>query len=87
MWEGGIIKVYNSLNLGQTVQIMGLVKNIVYQYPYDLLSDEIEIDLTGELHFTKGDIIVRRGKNWKINSVTIQKPIEKLERPTLGRFD
>jgi len=44
-------------------------RKIVYQYSDTLWSDDLEIDLTGELTFKKGDIIVRRGKNWKIDSV------------------
>lgn len=63
--------------------MMGRVKNIVYQFSDNGLPDDLEIDLTGELHFTKGDIIERRGKNWKINSITIEEPINKEQRPTL----
>lgn len=43
----------------------------------------MEIDLTGELSFTKGEIIVRRGTNWKINSITFEEPINKAQRPTM----
>jgi hypothetical protein len=62
---------------------MRLEKSIVYQYADDTLSDEVEIDLTGELHFAKGEIVARWGKNWKIESIMVEEPIQKLERPTL----
>ena len=55
----------------------------MYQYADDAVPDEVEIDLTGERHFTKGEIIVRGGKNWKINYITIEKPIDKAQRPTI----
>lgn len=58
-------------------------QNIVYQYFDETLSDEVEIDLTGELHFTKGDIIVRHRMNWAINSIMIEEPIDKAQRPTM----
>lgn len=58
-------------------------RNIVYQYSDETLSDEFEIDLTSELHFTKGEIIVRGGKNWKISSITIEEPIDRVHRPTM----
>ena len=57
--------------------------NIVYQYSDESVQDEVEIDLTGELHFTKGEIIVRGGKSWKINCITIEEPIDKAQRPTI----
>jgi hypothetical protein len=63
--------------------IMRLGKNIVYQYRDDVLVDEVETDLTGDLHFTKGEIIVRGGKNWKVDSIMMEEPIQKLQRPTL----
>jgi hypothetical protein len=58
-------------------------RNIVYQYSDETLSDESEIDLTNELHFTKGEIIVRAGRRWKINAITIEEPIDKVHRPTV----
>ena len=55
----------------------------MYQYCDELLSDEVEIDLTGELHFEKGEVIVRGGRNWKINGITFEEPIDQVQRPTL----
>lgn len=51
-------------------------RKIVYQYSDRLWSDDIEIDLTGEVTFTKGDIILRRWKNWKIDSVHFEDAID-----------
>jgi hypothetical protein len=62
---------------------MGRVKNVVYQFSDNLLQDDEQIDLTGELHFTKGDIIVKGGLHWRVYSITMEEPIQKLERPTL----
>jgi hypothetical protein len=42
---------------------------IIYKYSKNLWDDDLEIDLTGELAFKQGDIISRRGRNWKIDSV------------------
>ena len=53
---------------------MGRGQIIVYQYAEGKVSEEFEIDLTGELHFTKGEILVRCGCNWKINSIMIEEP-------------
>jgi hypothetical protein len=47
------------------------------------MSNELEIDLTSVLHFTKGEIIVRAGRHWKINSITIEDPMDKVHRPTM----
>lgn len=58
-------------------------RNIVYQYSDETMSNELEIDLTSVLHFTKGEIIVRAGRHWKINSITIEDPMDKVHRPTM----
>jgi len=58
-------------------------RNIVYQYSDNLWSDDLEIDLTGELTFKKGDIILRRGKNWKIDSVHSEQYINDLRMVTI----
>ena len=55
----------------------------MYQYCDDAVADEVEIDLTGEHRFTKGEIIVRGGTNWKVNSITLEEPINKAQRPTM----
>ncbi len=67
----------------QTVRIMQTGRNIVYQYSDETLSDEFEVDLTGELHFTIGEIIVRERRHWKISSITIEEPIDNIHRPTV----
>jgi len=51
-------------------------RKIAYQYSNSLWSDDLEIDLTGELTFKQGDLISRRGKNWKINSVLSEDVID-----------
>jgi len=43
------------------------------------LSDDLEIDLT----FTKRDIILRRGRNWKIDSVHSEHYITDLRMVTI----
>ena len=55
----------------------------MYQYSDETLSDEFEVDLTGELHFTIGEIIARRGRHSAINSITIEELIDKVHRPTM----
>ena len=62
---------------------MGRVKNVVYQFSDNIWQDDEQIDLTGELHFLKGEIIVRDGKNWRVCSITSEESTNKLERPTL----
>jgi hypothetical protein len=58
-------------------------KNIVYRYSDNVLSDDLEIDLTGELTFKKGDVILRSGKNWKIDSVHSEQYINDLRMVTI----
>ena len=48
---------------------MERASKIIYKYSKNLWDDDLEIDLTGELAFKQGDIISRRGRNWKIDSV------------------
>jgi hypothetical protein len=62
---------------------MGRVKNVIYQFSDNLWQDDEQIDLKGELNFSKGEIIVRGGKNWRVYSITSEESINKLERPTL----
>jgi len=62
---------------------MGVAKNIVYQYLHTVCPDDLEVDLTGELAFKRGDIIVRGGKHWRIDSVTVEDTTQELRRPTL----
>jgi hypothetical protein len=65
----GIAKEYNSQIFRSIGANVASARNIVYQYSDNIWADDLEIDLTGELTFKKGDIILRRGKNWKIDSV------------------
>ena len=62
---------------------MGRVKNIIYQFSDTISQDYEQVDLTGDLNFVKGDIIVKGGKTWRVYSVTNEESINKLERPTL----
>ena len=62
---------------------MGVGKNIVYQYLHTVCPDDLEVDLTGELTFKTGDIIVRGGKHWRIDSITVEDTTQELRRPTL----
>jgi 3-dehydroquinate synthase class II len=41
-------------------------KQIVYRYNGDANSEEVEQDLDGELAFQQDQIILRKGKDWKI---------------------
>jgi hypothetical protein len=45
---------------------MGCVRDVVYQFSDNIWQDDEQIDLTGELHFSKGEIIKRGGKNWRV---------------------
>ena len=60
---------YNSSNLTSIGDNVERARKIIYKYSKNLWDDDMEIDLTGELTFKQGDIISRRGRNWKINSV------------------
>jgi hypothetical protein len=48
----------------------GEAKQIVFRYN-DLDKDtDVEVDILGDLpHYTVGEIIVRRGKSWKVTKV------------------
>lgn len=48
---------------------MTTARNIVYSYADKRQFDEVELDLTGALPVNKGDIITRRGKTWRVDSV------------------
>jgi hypothetical protein len=41
-------------------------KQIVYRYNGDEKSEEVEQDLDGELAFQEDQVILRKGKNWRI---------------------
>jgi hypothetical protein len=56
------------------------VKNIVYQFPDNGWPDDVEIDRTGTLRFSKGDFIVEGGITWKVDSITIEYPINQAKR-------
>ena len=59
--------------------VMGLLKIVVYQYSDSVWSDESETDCHGDLTFTRGDILTRRGTNWKIQSMSLEIPPEYLK--------
>jgi hypothetical protein len=48
---------------------MPRARKIIYKYSKNRWDDDLEIDLTGELTFKQGDMISRRRRNWKIESV------------------
>jgi hypothetical protein len=64
---------YNSREINQGT--MSSAKRIIYKYSSKLLSDELEVDLTGELSFKQGDLIARCGKDWKIDSIFFEKRV------------
>jgi hypothetical protein len=70
----GIFKEYNSCNLNQWDDV-GRAKRIIYKYPDKLLSDDLEVDLSGELSFKQGDLIARCGKDWRIDSIFFEKRV------------
>jgi hypothetical protein len=47
-------------------------KQVVYRYNGHLSSDQIEFDAHDTLTFTKGDIIWRPGKYWKVESTQLE---------------
>ena len=51
---------------------VGHSKQVVYRYNGHISSDEIELDARGELTFTKGDIVRRPGKNWRVESADLE---------------
>jgi len=57
------------------------MKHIVYKFDDDK-SDEMDFDARGDLKFTKGDVISRRGLAWKIESVECQGPENRKQIPT-----
>jgi hypothetical protein len=72
--EGDYLK--RTIILSSWVVAMGQSKIIVYQYSDSVWSDELETDNHGSLSFIKGDILSRRGKNWKIQSMSLETPPE-----------
>jgi hypothetical protein len=50
----------------------GHAKQVVYRYNGHLSSDQIEFDSHGMLAFTKGDVIWRPGKYWKVESTQFE---------------
>ena len=65
---------------------MPRARKIIYKYSKNLWDDDMEIDLTGELTFKQGDIISRRGKNWKIDSVHLEDFDDQGGMPTISVF-
>jgi hypothetical protein len=51
-------------------------KNIVYSYADKREFDELEVDMTGELSFKKGDIITRNWRTWKVESIHLHTEAE-----------
>ncbi len=63
---------------------MGLLKNIIYRFVDDPRSDELETDLTGKVMFKKGDVLVKDGKQWRVDAVLWELPDEESKKvPTL----
>jgi hypothetical protein len=56
------------------------LKHIVYKYDDANESDEMDFDRHGMLTFTKGDIILKRGISWKIESVEQEPSADKIMR-------
>jgi hypothetical protein len=75
----GLFKAYNSQICRLIGATMAIARDIAYQYSDNGLSDDLEIDLT----FTKRDIILRRGRNWKIDSVHSEHYITDLRMVTI----
>jgi hypothetical protein len=57
------------------------VKHIVYKYDDDQ-RDEIDFDAQGLLTFTKGDLVLRHGANWKIDDVQKEENLGLARIPT-----
>jgi hypothetical protein len=47
-------------------------KQVVYRYNGHLSTDEIQLDAHGDVTFTKGDIVRRSGKDWKVESTQLE---------------
>ena len=47
----------------------------MYSYVDSWLSDEIEVDQTGELSLKKGDIVARRHRTWIVDSIHLEQDI------------
>lgn len=58
--------------MGDTVTC---AKRIIYKFPDKILSDEMDVDLSGELSFKQGDLIARCGKDWTIGSIFFEKRV------------
>jgi hypothetical protein len=61
-------------------------RNVVYQYSDNLLCDDLEIDLTGDLMFKHGDIISRRGDNWRVDSIHQEDYLNDLRMVTIWLY-
>lgn len=57
------------------------MKHIVYKFDDDQ-SDEMDFDARGNLNFSKGDVISRRGLAWKIELVERQGVEDRKQIPT-----
>jgi hypothetical protein len=64
----------------------GHAKQVVYRYNGHLSSDEIEFDAHGDLAFTKGDIIRRPGRNWRVESTRMEEARGRKPLPSLLVF-
>lgn len=66
---------------------MPRTRKIVYQYSNPRYADEVEIDLTGELTFRVGEIVLRRWNHWRIDSVLFEDHVDDhKEMPTIWVF-
>jgi hypothetical protein len=57
--------------MGETMRVRD-TKQVVYRYNGHLSTDEIQFDAHGDLAFTKGDIVWRPGKYWKVESTQLE---------------
>lgn len=48
-------------------------KQVVFRYNGDAKTDEVEVDHDGEFPVpNRGDVLVRKGKNWRVAAVTTE---------------
>jgi hypothetical protein len=51
-------------------------KQVVFQYYGDKKDADVEVDILGDLpYYLVGDIVLRRGKSWKVVRVLVEEAI------------